>query len=100
MARKAKYMYDKYKTLYQWCVENNRNYIGIVQRIKFGDSVDEAIKNDEEGNSKSVSYVYEGKSLRQYCKENKLDYNTILMRIHRGRTVEEAINLVDRRFKK
>jgi hypothetical protein len=100
MARKAKYMYDKHTTLYQWCVDNKRNYIGIVQRIKFGDSIDEAIKNDEEGNCKSVSYTYNGMSLRQYCKENKLDYNTILMRIHRGRSVEEAINLVDRRFKR
>lgn len=100
MGAKAKYMYDKYTSLYDWCLENNRDYRGIVQRIvNTGCTVSEAIKADIATKITKKDFVYGGLPLSKYCKLNGLDYNKVFKRIQRGRTIEEAINFNDNRYK-
>ncbi len=98
MVNKTKYMYDKYTSLYSYCVANGYDYVKIVQRINHGADVQKAVEDYKNNANNKTKLFYKGVPLRQYCEEHGIDYNLVITRMTRGRSLEDSIEFYDMRY--
>ena len=77
-------------SLNEYCSTHGIIYNNVLRRLKYGKSVEEAIKEAKEIKTR-VKYFYGGKRLSQYCSAKDIKYQSVLERISKGLDIEEAI---------